>query len=339
MSNSFFKLIGLATVLIILFGGIFTYYSAKNNNFQASILNITNQQFLKDKGLFVDSKNDPKLESPDLYLIQKNSLMANCPTMTVTTQVLGSLGASTEEETRTTIIEYVVESGDTLSSIAEKFNISLETVLWANDLTETSKIQPGKKLIILPVTGVLHLVRQNDTLSQIAEKYKGKVEEIISFNELSENGDIFIGDLLIIPNGKMPAQKIVYTETPLVDSYFIMPTQGIITQGLHWYNAIDVANKCGTPILAAAGGQVQKVGYNTWPSGNYVQILHPNGVVTFYGHLSKILVKANEIISQGQVIGYMGETGLATGCHLHFDVRGAKNPLAKYPLKSIISWK
>lgn len=338
MSNRFLDLIGLATVLVILFVTSF-YYSGQNNNYQASISDITNQQFLKDKGLFVDSKDDPKLESPDLYLIQKNSLMANCPPMTVTSQVLGTLGASTEEETRKAVIEYIVESGDSLSSIAEKFNVSLETVLWANDLTKTSKIQPGKKLIILPVTGLLHLVRQNDTLSEIAEKYKGDIEEIVAINNLSENGEIFIGDLLVIPNGKMPAKKTVYADTPLVSSYFIMPTQGTISQGLHWYNAIDVANKCGTSILAAAGGQVQKVGYNNWPAGNYVQILHPNGVVTFYGHFSKILVKTNEIVSQGQVIGYMGQTGLATGCHLHFDVRGAKNPLAKYPLGSKISWK
>ena len=215
----------------------------------------------------------------------------------------------------------------------------METVLWANDLTKTSKIQPGKKLIILPVTGVLHLVRQNDTLSEIAEKYKGDTEEIIFFNNLSDDGDIFIGDLLIVPNGKMPAQKVYYSNVALVDSYFIIPTPGIITQGLHWYNAIDVANKCGTPVLAAAGGQVQRVGYNTWPAGSYIQILHPNTVNTFYGHLSKILVKSGEIVSQGQVIGYIGTTGLSTGCHLHFDVRGAKNPLAKYPLGSTISWK
>ena len=337
MSHSRLRLISIASLLIILIGGLF--YSLADNTPDSKISDNYNQQSQENKGFFVDSKNDSRLESPDFDLIQENSLLAACPPITVTAQVLGSLGGGTAPQSRTEIIEYVVESGDTLSSIAEKFDISLNTVLWANDLSKKSIISVGKKLVILPVSGALHLVRQGDTLSEIAETYKGDIEEIASFNDLSEKKDIFIGDLLVIPGGKMPASPIYYANVPLSDSYFIFPTQGIVTQGLHWYNAIDVANKCGTPILAAAGGEVQRVGYNTWPAGNYVQILHPNGIVTFYGHLSKILVEAGEKVSQGRTIGYMGRTGLTTGCHLHFDVRNATNPLAKYPLGSKISWE
>ncbi|MCK4454344.1 M23 family metallopeptidase [Candidatus Parcubacteria bacterium] len=335
MSNNFFRLIGLILSLIILFGAVFLYFGSDVNN---SVSLISDK--ISNEGFFVDSRKTPRLESPNLYLIEKNSLMASCPVMTVDPQVLGSfLAGESDSENRKEIVEYVVESGDTLSSIAEKFNISLNTVLWVNDLDKNSKIKPGQKLIILPVSGVLHLVKSGDTLSEIAEIYKAKTGEIADLNRLSENKEIFIGDLLIIPDGKMPSKKTYYTNIPLTDSYFILPTQGLVTQGIHWYNAIDVANKCGTPILAAAGGIVQRIGYKNWPAGNYVRILHPNGVVTLYGHLSKILVKQGKKVSQGQVIGYMGRTGLATGCHLHFDVRGAKNPLAKYPLGSEISWK
>ncbi len=338
MSINLVKLIGLLSLLIILFGAVFSGINAPQD-FTASLASVQFSQ--QNESFFVDSNTSLVLESPELCLIEKNSLMPASPLVTVNPQVLGSfLGESADiSEQRREISEYIIEEDDTLSSVAEKFNISLDTVLWANDLTKTSKIKIGQKLIILPVSGVLHLVKSGDTLSEITEDYKANTEEIIYFNELSETGEIFIGDVLIIPNGKMPAKKTYYPNIPLTDSYFILPTQGIISQGLHYYNAIDVANKCGTPILAAAGGTIQKVGYNTWPAGNYVRILHPNGVVTLYGHLSKISVKNGEIVAQGEVIGYMGNTGLSTGCHLHFDVRGAKNPLSKYSLGSAISWK
>ncbi|MGB2762414.1 MAG: M23 family metallopeptidase [Minisyncoccales bacterium] len=336
MSNNFFRLIGLMLSLIILFGALFCELGDSSKNTASLIF----QQSQQKEGFFVDSRKNPVLESPDLYLIQDNSLIATCPPITINPQVLGSfLSQEVATEKRQEITEYIVESGDILSSIAEKFDISLNTVLWANDLTKSSKIKPGQKLIILPVSGALHLVRSGDTLSEIAETYQSKTSEIADFNKLSENKEIFIGDVLIIPNATMPAKKTYYANIPLTGSYFILSTQGIITQGPHWYNAIDVANKCGTPILAAAGGVVQKVGYNTWPAGNYVRILHPNGVVTLYGHLSKISVENGEQVAQGQVIGNMGRTGLTTGCHLHFDVRGAKNPLAKYPVGSTVSWK
>jgi LysM repeat protein len=339
MGSNFLRLIGTIFGLIILFGTAFYYLRDVSDTSASLINNFYLQQVQTDRGFFVDSKKNPKLEAPDLYLIQKNSLMAASTPITVNPQVLGGSGTGIVSESRKEVVEYVVQPGDTLSSIASTFNISLNTVLWANDLTKSSKIQLGQKLIILPVSGLLHLVREGDTLSEIAKRYKADVGEIALLNELSENKEIFIGDLLIIPNGEMPSSPKYYVDIPLADSYFIFPVQGTVSQTLHWYNAVDIANKCGTPILAAAGGIVQKVAYQTWPAGSFIQILHPNGVVTFYGHLSKISVGPNEKVSQGQIIGYMGKTGLATGCHLHFDVRGAKNPLSKYQVGSVITWE
>ncbi|GAH90393.1 unnamed protein product, partial [marine sediment metagenome] len=241
---------------------------------------------------------------------------------------------------RKEIIEYIVESGDTLSSIAAKYDISLDTILWANDLSSKSIIKPDQKLIILPISGVLYMVKRNDTLSEIAEIYKGEVGEIVDFNELSSEGDIYIGDILVIPGGKMPPppKKSYYAapQVPIGSSYFMTPVSSpyVITQGLHWYNAIDFShagNACGKPVYVAAGGMVQKTGYDR-TAGNYVRISHliaGEEVITFYGHLSSILVSQNQKVSQGDIIGYIGKTGYATGCHLHFEVRGAKNPFAK----------
>lgn len=278
-----------------------------------------------------------------MIFIQANSLVGVSPAAAVDAQVLGSIIGGIEDgevsTERKEIIEYIVEQGDTLSFLADKYGISLETILWANDLTSKSTIKPGQKLIILPVSGVVYTVRDGDTLSEIAAKYKGKVSEIIDFNGFSNEGDIFIGDILIIPNGKMPkvSQPTSYTYIPIGSSYFICPTSTCkITQGLHWYNAIDFGAKCGDPIYAAAAGLIQRISYG-WNSGagNYLTVLHPNGVVTMYGHITKSLVVSGQAVSQGDIIALVGGkpgapgAGISTGCHIHFDVRGSRNPFAK----------
>ena len=279
-------------------------------------------------------------EYPELTLVQNNSLAGGSSPLLINPQVLAM---KTQEELAASeygkIIEYVVEKGDTLSGVAQKFNISLNTVLWANNLYKNSKINPGRKLTILPVSGVMYLVKKGDTLGRIARNYNGEIEEMIVFNNLPSAGNIYIGDILIIPGGKMPSVLPAYS-VPFASSYFIFPCKGRISQGPHFYNAIDVANKCGTPIYAAAEGTVQRALTKEGPiTGKFVRILHPNGIVTYYGHLSRILVGVGQKVSQGTMIGYMGETGHATGCHLHFDVRNAVNPLAKYSVGSYLGWK
>lgn len=109
------------------------------------------------------------------------------------------------QEPRTGIIAYTVQNGDTISSIAASFGISVNTLLWANNLKETSIIRPGDELTVLPVTGLIHRVKSNQTIGWIANYYKADTEEIIAFNELPADGSIQIGEKLVIPNGQMPA--------------------------------------------------------------------------------------------------------------------------------------
>jgi len=268
-------------------------------------------------------------ESPDLTFVQKNTLIAVSPPVTVTPQVLGALAGSADYEIiNREIIKYTVESGDTLDEIAQRFGISQDTIRWANNLQD-STIQPGKELIILPVSGVLHVVRKNDTLSEIAGWYRADMEDIMMFNDLVLAERIVVGDLLIIPNVVKPI-TLPHGRFAFQGLYPPTGRPYIITQGLHHYNAIDFGAPCGMPVYAAEAGIVQRTGYGAI-GGNYIRILHPNGVVTYYGHLAPggILVSPGQSISRGERIGQVGMTGFATGCHVHFEVRGASNPFAQ----------
>ena len=308
-------------------------------------VNPANESFLGDplsasnplpKGE-ISSQSALVAETPELVFIERSGLRASTPPGTITPKVLGAIIGEADSDVRPEVLRYEVEQGDTPASIAKKFGVSLNTVLWANNLEVNSKLTPGKELVILPVSGTLHLVRPGDTLSEIASWYKADGFDIEQFNNLSSSAALFAGDILIIPNGVMPKTLPQGRLTPIANSYFIwpIPVPHRVTQGLHPFNAIDMSNGiCGEPVYAAAGGEIQKTGY-TWLGGSYVRVLHPNGVVTYYGHLSAILAVAGSRIFQGQIIGYIGHTGVTSpsgpsGCHVHFEVRGAANPFARY---------
>lgn len=237
-------------------------------------------------------------------------------------------------------ITYIVENGDTASKIAAKFGVSVNTILWANNLSNGSVLKPGQELIILPVTGVRHIVQSGDNLNSIAKKYKASLNEIMAFNNLKNETDIKIGQELIIPNGQLPTVISLAKDNglrpmtedvshlPILKNFFSLPVKGGWNTGiLHYYNAVDIINSCGSPIYAANSGIVvdAKKGWNGG-YGNYVKIQHFNGTLTLYAHLGEIYVNEGERVAQDQIIGTMSDTGHATGCHLHFEVRGAQNP-------------
>jgi murein DD-endopeptidase MepM/ murein hydrolase activator NlpD len=235
------------------------------------------------------------------------------------------------------IVSYAVKTGDTLSAIAEDHNISLNTLLWANKLTNKSKIQPGQELEILPISGAKHTVKNGENISFIAKKYGTTINAIIEFNNLPADAFISVGDKLVVPGGKAQntstqnSYASQVTASTVSIGYFIYPTSGRNWGVLHNVNAIDIANRCGTPIYAAADGKVilvDEVGWNRG-YGNYMMIRHPNGVETLYSHFTNIVSSVNDYVDQGDLIGYMGTTGHSTGCHLHFEVRGAINPFVR----------
>ena len=232
---------------------------------------------------------------------------------------------------------YVVRKGDNLSQIAEMFGVSINTIIWTNDIERGSLIKEGQTLAILPISGIQHIIKKGDTIKGIAKTYNGNIDEIINYNGVNDS-QLATGDTIIIPNGFDPNTKTstsyssIYTikksNTPSYSNYYIKPSSGVKTQGLHGYNAVDLASSCGSPIVASASGDVtigKSYGWNGG-YGNYVVIKHANGTQTLYGHLNKNIVSTGWHVVQGQVIGYMGSTGNSTGCHIHFEIRGARNP-------------
>lgn len=253
------------------------------------------------------------------------------------------LGVATEattsisEKPRDRITDYLVQSGDTVSGIAQKFGISADTIRWANDLESDKSIKVGQELKILPVTGIAHKVQRGETVWSIAKKYSTEPQGIVDFpfNTFvnDENFTLAVGQILIVPDGVKPEEKpwqpsaYIVQKTPdagtvTATGVFVWPAAGRISQGYHWYHkAIDIANKNAPSILAADAGTVVATGWPAgWGYGYRVVIDHGNGFQTLYAHLSKIHVKPGQRVNRGDVIGQMGATGRATGIHLHFEI-------------------
>lgn len=281
---------------------------------------------------FVESFTPPTTDDPVL-----NSLLDTRTTIS--------------QKPRSEIIEYEVQSGDTLSGIASKFDISTDTIKWANNLDDIHTIKPGQKLKILPVSGVAHMVKSGDTLASVAKKYSAEQQPILDFpfNDIPDDLKLKVGQVLIVPDGTPPQAPAApkshpvpqyLAEGPASPAFsapgggsFVWPVRGVLTQYFSWYHpGLDIANPAGPPVHASADGIVVVAG---WPDnygfGNRVVVDHGNGYRTTYAHLANIYATVGQKVSQGQVIGQMGSTGRSTGTHTHFEIRYkgiAVNPLA-----------
>lgn len=245
---------------------------------------------------------------------------------------------------RQEVIIYVVQSGDVVTSIAQKFGLRPETIQWSN-----SQLYPypdllyvGEELFILPVDGAYHEVETGDTLESIAEEYEVDSPAILEseYNDIVDPEALAVGQMLVVPGGSKPyVAQVVYAGPPPPEAAqgsgnFIWPASGVITQG-YWsgHRAIDIGAPCGTSIYASDSGYVSSLGW-MGGYGNYIILSHGNGWETLYAHLSQILVRPNTSVQRGALIGRVGTTGRSTGCHLHFEIRyyGTKrNPFGLLP--------
>lgn len=251
---------------------------------------------------------------------------------------------SVSDKVRDKVVFYVVQDGDTVSTIAEKFGISVETVLWQNKLDKKAKLSAGQKIQVLPVTGVLHKVARGETIYSIAKKFDAEPQAIVDFPfNTFVNDETFalaVGQELVIPEGTMPEERPVSSlarrQTPSAGAVsasgvFAWPAVGQISQGFSWYHkGIDIANRAAPDVLAADSGTVVDATGSGGGYGIMVVIDHGNGYQTLYAHLSQLYVKAGQTVRRGDSLGKMGSTGRSTGIHLHFEVMssaGKINPL------------
>ncbi len=257
-----------------------------------------------------------------------------------------SLATVLSDKPRDKVVEYPVKTGDTLESIAQTFNVSADSIRWANDIDDDI-IKPGEKLKIPPITGVVHKVASGENVYSIAKKYKTDAQKIVNFpfNEFADLDTFQLtpGQELYVPDGVVEEAQPTYNTSPQTATIaqiqagsqgggsFIWPTSGVITQYPVWYHmALDIASNALPPIIAADSGTVSYVGCIQWGYGCHVIIDHGNGYQSLYAHMSSLNVSAGQSVSQGQQIGIMGSTGRSTGPHLHFEIRsggGLLNPL------------
>ncbi len=241
---------------------------------------------------------------------------------------------------------YRVRSGDTLTGIANRFDVSMMTVWWANKLKSKSDLHIGQILTIPPVSGVVVTVAATDTLEALATRYEVDPADIIAINELDDPA-LVVGQTLTIPGARAgaiatpkPKPSAAPTTKPSTTKprtssggttrppatysggRFAWPVAGgYISQYFHYgHYGIDIAADRGTRVKAAGSGTVIFAGWKNNGGGYQVWIAHGSGLYTTYNHMSSVSVGRGQSVSRGQQVGRVGATGNATGPHLHFEV-------------------
>jgi murein DD-endopeptidase MepM/ murein hydrolase activator NlpD len=220
---------------------------------------------------------------------------------------------------------YQVGAGDTLAALADRFGITLDTIISFNDIKRERDLKPGRELIIPNRSGVRYVVRRGDNLSRIAMRHGVSLTALLDSNEV-EGSTITPGQSLLIPDVGLSENA----RNRVLGQLFVMPARGRITSGYGYrddpftglrkfHNGIDIANQRGTPVVAAMSGTVVKAGYNG-NYGRYLILRHTEGFQTLYAHLDKAQVTVGDRIRQGQQVGEMGNTGYSNEDHLHFSI-------------------
>lgn len=254
-----------------------------------------------------------------------------------------------KDRTRTSTIEYIVKRGDTLSSIAEENKVSVQTILWANNMTSSDYLKLGQTLEIPPRDGVIVTVKSGDTVESLAKKYSADVADIVDAAWLEAPYTLTIGTELFIPNGEMPVIAVApkatstpttykqtsvgYTQTaadPNVGRFLGSVMNGPYAMSRGYYAGhygMDFYPTSGRPnIVAACAGTVISAGWGYWGTnyggyGNYAHIDCGNGYTILNAHMASLSVSAGQYVSKGQALGVVGATGVAYGVHTHFELR------------------
>lgn len=248
---------------------------------------------------------------------------------------------------KTKVVEYTVVKGDTLSKIAQKFNIRMYDIMSLNELQNVNRLSVGQKLNI-PASAqaseqgtsstsvtqssnqrkdTVYYVKKGDTLWQICRQFDVSLQSITSANNITENSRLSVGQKLIIPNarsgGSSSSPTFAWPINGLITSHFGTRTLGGRSD---YHTGIDIDGRTGASVRAAESGKVSFCG-NISGYGKVIIIDHAGGYSTVYAHNSSNLVSTGESVQKGEVIAHVGSTGNATGSHLHFEVRVNSKPV------------
>jgi murein DD-endopeptidase MepM/ murein hydrolase activator NlpD len=230
------------------------------------------------------------------------------------------------------VLIHVVARGETLSAIAKRYKISSMELIWSNGLQSADNPPVGKRLRVPDTKGIVVTVREHETLKSIASKYRVTPSVIRTYNKL-KTADLVLGMILVLPGGRGSALPtftrgdglIGYTG-PIPSVYsgvkFRYPVPGgrYVRGFTRTHLGMDISNAYGAPIVAAGDGVVVFTGWRNNCGGYQVIVAHGSNLYTGYYHLSGILANTGQKVTRGTRIGRMGQTGCATGPHLHFVV-------------------
>ncbi len=224
------------------------------------------------------------------------------------------------------VASYTVQADDTLGEIALRYNLELDTLISFNQIEDVRRLQVGDVYQIPNRDGLLYTVKRGDSVSSIASEHGTTVNEILDVNDLPTRM-ITAGQVLFVPGARLNSTELRI----ILGELFAWPTRGRFTSGFgmradpftglpRFHNGIDLANRVGTPIRAAASGRVVHVESQIGNYGRFVIVRHPDGFQTLYAHLNDFSVRTGQYVERGQTVGTMGNTGRSTGPHLHFSV-------------------
>ena len=233
---------------------------------------------------------------------------------------------------RDRVLIHVVARGETLAAIARRYKISTMELIWSNGLQSADNPPVGKRLRVPDTKGIVVTVREHETLKSIASKYRVTPSTIRTYNNL-KTADLVLGMVLVLPGGRGAALPtftrndglIGYTG-PIPSVYsgvkFRYPVPGgrYVRGFTRTHLGMDISNAYGASIVAAGDGVVVFTGWRNNCGGYQVIIAHGSNLYSGYYHLSGILANTGQKVTRGTRIGRMGQTGCATGPHLHFVV-------------------